>query len=51
MALGQGQQFDVIAATRSIASQSLVMLDRPQKILKSFTTHRTYQPNSARCST
>ncbi len=50
MAACQGQQLNVITALRSIAPQALVMLYGPQKILKSFTTHRPYQPNSARCS-
>ena len=47
----KGQQLIVITALSNIAPQALVMLHSPQKILKSFTTHRLDQPNSARCST
>ena len=51
MAACQVQQLNIIAALGSIAPQALVMLNSPQKILESFSTHRLDQPNSARCST
>ena len=51
MAACQVQQLNIIAALGSIAAQALVMLNSPQKILESFSTHRLDQPNSARCST
>ena len=51
MAACQGQQLIVITALGRITPQALMVLHSPQKIPKSFTTHRLDQPNSARCST
>jgi hypothetical protein len=47
----QGYKLIVITALSHITPQALVMLHSPQKISKSFATHRLDQPNSARCST
>ena len=51
MAACQGQQLIVITALGRITPQALMVLHSPQKIPKSFPTHRLDQPNSARCST